>query len=344
MAANIPGPNLNQGISAGIMGPRFGNDRGESFGSPMYMAGNQPTTTIQSNFRHTYNMMMRPADNNWDSRINNGTLLFIQRKAAIANNIMTLESVRYYVHQAAITQWNDTKTARDLGKDGAEVLKSRPRGRGLNFGFLGDIESIRENLAFMGPAIGPTIPGTSAGATERIDSSIYTGDFKMVPFVTWGHGYIPNFWGDIANGRDVWMVCKPMPAQEAYFSPSGTRNVVPEDMRKKKCLIPDFHFTTHRPMDICSTKELFAGAGEQPPLDSAEWIDWKYDENNAIESGEIKRGIVWQVGYCPHGEKGQHAGVHVPGRKAERMPWKQDYNDLPQMEILMESRVVTGYK
>ena len=347
--AGVPYPNTNQGISAGLVGPRFGNGRGERFDSPLGMASNTPTTAIQTNGRHTSKWVMKPTDNNWDGKWDNGTLLFVQQVPSLTHHVMSLEMLRYFMHMSAITKHiNDAKLLQ-MGEHGSEILKANQRGRGINYGFLNDIESITESVAFIGPAFGPTTPSTSAGGLEPGHTTAFTGDFKVVAAVDWGHCYVPNFWGDLQAGQEVFMIMKPMPLQESYFSPSGDRNTVPEDMRRRKCLVTDIQFTSRRPMDICSLSELLDGAGEQPPPDSAEWIDWDYNYDNdgkviGVNSGELKRGIVWSLGHAAHSERGRTSGVFVPSsRRAERLQWSQDYREMPQMELLLHVKRITGY-
>ena len=346
MAMSVPRPNLNQGIEAGIMGARFGNDRGANMGFTQSMLKWQTTTAKMGNPRITYQYPILPTDNGWDSSWDNSTYLFLQKSDAVLKNAFSLETARYLMYQSAITRFdNDARLSASTSTVEQEALRMMPRGRGRNYGFLATIESIAENLEFIGSMIGPAEPGTAVGTSEVSESVMYSGNFKNVPAVIFGHGYSPNFWGDLQSMQDLWLIIKPMEIMENYYSPTGERQTVPVSLRQKRALISDFQFTSYRPMEMSSTKELYECKGEQPPIDTAYYIDWEYDAQGRVTSGTLKRGIVYHIGKANHAEKAYNGGGYVPStKKAERLPWNRDYSKCTkQMEVLFDIKRIRAY-
>jgi hypothetical protein len=341
--AGIPHPQMNQGMSQGFANDRFGNNRGATFNNPIGMAKMTPTTARQTNGVLTTKLLMRTAESNYDSGIDTGSLIFTRRIPCISQTLFNLEMLRHYFHVAAITKWSNDKMLKGLGEDGDEILKMNKRGRGPTFEYLANFDTVNDEIAFSGIALGGTSPNTATGVVDYGSSVQFTGELKTLAQVSWGHCHMPNFWGDLKAGTYLYMIIKPMPAMESYLSPLGDTNLVPSEMRASKCLIMDVQFTTRKPENI-GTKELLNCKGEQPPPDSAAWIDWEYDKDGNALAGTMRRGQVWCLGQANFDYYGKGAGIFVPSSKqAERTQWAANYNTKPMIEVLIGVELLNAY-
>ena len=346
MSFAVQKPNLNQGVEAGIFGPRFENDRGMDMGFSRRMLKWQTTTAKQTNPRITYQIPILPPDNDWVTRWSEGTFIFLQRNDALLKNAFSLETLRFLMHQTAITRFANEKRRKTAASPlEAEALKNMGRGRGRNYNFLSTIEEIQDNIEFAGVLIGPAEPTTATGTSEANDISMYSGNFMNLPLIIHGHGWVPNPWGELQTMQDLYMIIKPMPILDTYYAPTGEPHNIPEEMRKKRELICDIQFTSYRPAESAGLKELYECKGEQPPIDTASWIDWTYNERGEVIDGQLRRGIVYHVGKANHSERAVNSGGYVPSsKKAERLQWTSNMNTIfKKMEILLTVSRERGY-
>lgn len=340
MDVKVDRPNLNRGLDAaggkqGTHQPSMGNFRGSNFKFPAGLSKSQPNGNMESQPRKTYSYNIYPPELGEDARWDTGTMYFMKKTDQPLKEMYDLCMTRSFIHHSHALKFDN------MGKDQAGAKNLRRANR-RDHSFMSDFDSIVNELEIAGFGIGKDDPSDTMGDVNSSDRSMFSGSFKVVPLVFYGFTTMSNYWEtDLLAGQSLFAMIKPLTPEKQFMNSVGEWHSInnPPDY----ATIPDIVFTTNQtnsaPRRLTCIEELYRRLGEQPDLHSRSWIDWKKDDRTSRDElyGEVKEGMVWNIGKSQHGEEmspGQRQ--HSRNKLTNRLRFIQDYNTMPQtIEVLI---------
>lgn len=321
MQANIPAPNTNRGVSAGMNQPSFGIRNG-NMKFPSNITNSQPPPTSASRGRRTIKVSIKPAPNNWDKKWGVGDWLLFKSDANMLKTAYDIPLFRYLTYQSAISKHLDDieilknksssapKSIFDGGSNMNDAIDMKyKKSRATDYGFLSTLESIDTNLELGGVLFNDTSPETQVGTMEVTNSVAFSGLAKEAAVMVEGDCYMPMLFSNkIMPSQGLYMMIKPQKPQRQYANPLMQTFQVPSDI-KDWHLIPDLVFYTTlgggEPPYLTSMDDLLYKRDPtmQPPLTDRAYIEWGYDERENVNMatrlpyvGELKQAILYKIG------------------------------------------------
>jgi hypothetical protein len=212
---------------------------------------------------------------------------------------------------------------------------------------------VSENLEFAGLGIGPTEPGLQVGSLDISDSISFTGNAKHVPFVDYGHAFMPNLFDeDIRAGQDLYLIIKPVISQKTFFTPDRNGLQVPTHIQPHQLFCDTIFYTNKaniQPRYCSNTVELYKQNRGQTPLHDICYIDWILDTREKDPKhyiGELKPGMLWKLGRAYNQEFARFTTSSRSSsvRQKEPLPFDVDYNTAyKKMEVQLDPKRIFSY-
>lgn len=191
----------------------------------------RPTEGVPSHYTmqtDSQPLQFRRMDGNYQKNYDVGSLVFLKTQTRVLlNSIFDLPTLRYTCNLSCNMEnhrFNEELVQQSANGDenGPSAPNSNKRSRDSTFGqaldFLSTMDKFMDNITVAGILNGPADP-YGQNSANNMDYGPIGSEVMVVPLVNYGHCYMPNFFGPLIPGQQLYMTAKPMPRDETsrYF-------------------------------------------------------------------------------------------------------------------------------